>query len=72
VKTIELRSLLTEKEKQIEIPEDIEKAFDLWLEKRKKKTDVSKVKLLEIFYAGYVLSNTILREQYRNSQYDLI
>lgn len=68
MKTIELRSLLDGTNKEIDIPKDIEKAFDIWLEVRKKKSDISRLKLLEIFYAGYVLSNPIVREKYIQSE----
>jgi len=67
LKTIELRSLLDGTNKEIDIPKDIEKAFDIWLKVKKKKSDISKLKLLEIFYAGYVLSNPIVREKYIQS-----
>lgn len=67
MKTIELRSLLDGTNKEIDIPKDIEKAFDIWLKVKKKKSDISKLKLLEIFYAGYVLSNPIVREKYIQS-----
>lgn len=65
--TIEPRSLLTDLPKLISIPKEIEKVFDVWLNKTKQKTDISKIKLLEIFYAGYILSNPIARQEYINA-----
>ena len=63
MKTLELRALLDGKEKVIEIPAEIQKTFSVWKEKRKGEV----VDPLEIFYAGYVLSNPVLREQYKKS-----
>ncbi len=62
--TCELRRLLKDEVVPVTIPKDIEKVFDVWLEKRKDKNETSKIELLEIFYAGYVLANPVLREQY--------
>lgn len=62
--TCELRRLLKNEVVPVTIPKEIEKVFDVWLEKRKVKSDISKIKLLEIFYAGYILANPVLREQY--------
>ena len=63
MKTLELRALLEGKEKEIEIPTEIQKTFFVWKQKRKGEV----VDSLEIFYAGYVLSNPVLREQYKKS-----
>lgn len=62
MKTIELRSLLSGTNKEIDIPDEIQETFNIWLKKRN-----NKVEPLEIFYAGYILANPIVREQYRNS-----
>jgi len=63
MKTLELRALLDGKEKVIEIPVEIQKIYNLWKEKRGDEV----LNPLEIFYAGYVLSNPILRDKYRKS-----
>lgn len=63
MKTTEPRSLLTEVKKEITIPTEIENIFNNWY-KRIKKSE-NKIELLEIFYAGYILSNPVVREQYK-------
>lgn len=63
MKTLELRALLDGKEKVIEIPVEIQKIYNLWKEKRGDEV----LNPLEIFYAGYVLSNPMLRDKYRKS-----
>lgn len=64
MKTIELRSLLQEKEKIIDIPVEIIQAYNNW--KRKRKDDV--IQPEEIFYAGYIMSNPIVRQQYQQDK----
>ena len=64
MKTLELRSLLTGKEKVIDIPVEIQNAFEIW--KRKRKGDV--LDPLEIFYAGYIMSNPMVRDEYKKSE----
>lgn len=64
-KTLELRSLLTGVKKEINIPSDIEEAFNIWKELNKKVSD-SGIDELDSFYAGYILSNPIVREDYKN------
>lgn len=61
MKTLELQSLLKGEEKQIEIPVELQKVFETWKERRGDEV----LQPLEIFYAGYVLSNPVLRDQYR-------
>lgn len=63
MKTVELRSLLDGTNKEIDIPVEIAQAYSNWKEKR---TDV--VSPLEIFYAGYVMSNPIVREQFKKEK----
>ena len=60
MKTVELRSLLQGKEKVIDIPVEIIQAFNNWKEKRKNAV----IQPEEIFYAGYIMSNPIVRQQY--------
>ena len=64
MKTVELRSLLTNKPKEITIPGEIKNAFDIW----KKKINKENVEPLEIFYAGYILANPIVRDLYKESE----
>lgn len=66
MKTLEPRSLLTEVKKEITIPTEIENIFNNWY-KRIEKSE-NKVELLEIFYAGYILSNPVVREQYKEAE----
>lgn len=66
MKTLEPRSLLTEVKKEITIPTEIENIFNNWY-KRIKKSE-NKIELLEIFYAGYILSNPVVREQYKEAE----
>jgi hypothetical protein len=63
LRTIEPHSLLTGANKEITINHEIERAFNIWKDKRKN----DKLKPLEIFYAGYILANPIVREQYVKS-----
>lgn len=63
MKTVELRSLLDGTNKEIDIPVEIAQAYSNWKEKR---TDI--VDPLEIFYAGYVMSNPIVREQFKKEK----
>lgn len=64
MKTLELRALLNDQEKEIDIPIELIKVFNIWKEKRKD----SVLDPIEIFYAGYILSNPVVREQYRKSK----
>ena len=67
LRTIELRSLLNETNKEITINPEIEKAFNIWRDKMKKVDGFEEIKLLQSFYAGYILANPIVREQYIKS-----
>ena len=62
MKTIEIRSLL-DKPKEISIPAEIQRYFNLW----KCKRDLD-VKPLEIFYAGWVMSNPAVKELYNEHE----
>lgn len=64
MKTLELRALLNNVEKEIPISEEIQTVFNIWKKKRK-----GEVEPLEIFYAGYILANPIVREQYMKSEF---
>ena len=69
MKTIDVRSLIDESKsrKIIMIPENIQNIFELW---KKRITKIKKGNLneLEIFYAGYLLANPILREELDKSE----
>ena len=64
-KTLELRNLLSGVKKETNIPSDIEEVFNIWKELNKKVSD-SGISELDSFYAGYILSNPIVREDYKN------
>ena len=66
-KTIELRSLLKGPKKTIVISQDIEKAFKDWKEKRAGES----LEPLEIFYAGYVLANPMVRDLFKKNKCEL-
>lgn len=67
MKTIEVRSLLNGPKKQIVISPEIEKAFEDWKEKRAGEN----LEPLEIFYAGYILSNPMVRDLFKKDKYEL-
>lgn len=64
MKTVELRSLLQGKEKTIDIPAEVIQAYNNWKQKRK---DIV-IQPEEIFYAGYIMSNPIVRQQYQQDK----
>lgn len=66
MKTLELRSLLNGVKKEISIPSDIVEVFNIWKGLNKKVSD-SETSELDSFYAGYILSNPIVREDYKNA-----
>lgn len=67
MKTIELRSLLNGPKKKIVISPEIEKAFEDWKEKRAGEN----LEPLEIFYAGYILSNPMVRDLFKKNKCEL-
>ena len=62
MKTYEIRSLLNDEQKIINISPEIKNVFEVWLKKRK-NINVS-IEPVEIFYAGYVLSNPNVKDKY--------
>ena len=70
MRTPELRRLLENEILTIEIPENIENFFNAYCKKRK-KVDGKDIEPLEFFYAGYILSNPIIREKFMK-EYNLI
>ena len=70
MKTVEPRSLLSDCKKEIVIPSEIESAFNNWLKRIRRvkcKNRNQKIEALEIFYAGYILSNPVVRDQYKEA-----
>lgn len=70
MKTPELRRLLENEILKIEIPENIETFFKAYCIKRT-DVDIKSIEPLEFFYAGYILSNPIVREEFLK-EYNLI
>lgn len=64
MKTIEVRSLLTNKKVEIQISIDMNEIFKIWKILREESYNKS-IELEEAFYAGYVLANPQVREQYK-------
>lgn len=62
--TLEIRGLLENKARLVNIPVELQEVFETWKELRKKSynKDVSEI---EIFYAGYVLANPVVKEKYK-------
>ena len=59
MKTLDVRKLVEGKKVEILIPEKILEIYSIWKLKRGGEPEP-----LEIFYAGYILSNPMIREQY--------
>lgn len=74
MKTVEVRSLLVNdihEKKEVTIPKDIENTFNNWLNRIRKikcKNSNEKIEPLEIFYAGYVLANPVVRDPIQRSR----
>lgn len=64
MKTIEILGLLEKKEKVIDIPVEVVQAFRNW--KKRRNDDVLSNE--EIFYAGYVMANPVVREKYKKAE----
>lgn len=64
MKTIEVRSLLADKKVEIQISADINETFKIWKILREESYNKS-IELEEAFYAGYILANPQVREQYK-------
>lgn len=69
VKTIDIRTLINKSDvkRTILIPQNIKNIFEIW---KKRISDVNPNELneLEIFYAGYLLANPMLREELDKSE----
>ena len=64
MKTFELRHLAEDIKIQIDIPLGVQEAYQVW----KEKTAGEKIEPLEIFYAGYILSNPAVREKFKKEK----
>jgi hypothetical protein len=64
MKAIEPRGLLIGQVHEFEVPSELQQVFNVWKKIRLENCD-KKINELEIFYVGYVLSNSIVREQYK-------
>lgn len=61
MKAIEIRSLLINKNVEIQIPVDVIDVFNIWKHLRKDHN----LSFEEVFYVGYILSNPIVRDKYK-------
>lgn len=59
MKTLDVRKLIEGKAVEILIPEKITEIYSIWKSKLNRNPEP-----LEIFYAGYILSNPMVREKY--------
>lgn len=64
MKTVEVRSLLSDKTREVKVEEQFQNAFKTWYELFIKRTNKEPT-LLDVFYAGYVLSNPNVRDLFR-------
>ena len=64
MQTIEVRSLLNDDTREINIEEPIRNTFRTWYELFVKRTNREPT-LIDVFYAGYVLSNPSVRSLFR-------
>ena len=64
MKTIEVRSLTNENLREIRIEEPINKSFKTWYDLFVKRTHKEPT-LIDVFYAGYILSNPNVRDLFR-------
>lgn len=69
MKTIDIRTLINKNDvkRKILIPQNIKNIFEIW-KKRIKDVNPNDPNELEIFYAGYLLSNPMLREEFDKSE----
>lgn len=64
MQTVEVRSLLNEDIREIKVEESMTSIFRTWYELFVKKTNREPT-LMDVFYAGYVLSNPNVRNNFR-------
>lgn len=64
MKTFELRNLASGTLKEIDVSAEITMCFNSWKEKFEKETS-RQPNEMDFFYAGYILSNPMVRDKYR-------
>lgn len=64
MQTVEVRSLLNESIREIKVEEAMLNVFKTWHEMFVKKTNREPI-AIDIFYAGYILSNPNVRDLFR-------
>jgi len=64
MQTIELRSLLDGTNKKITIPKELGEIFEDWKAKRAGED----IQPLEIFYAGYILANPMVKDLFKKDK----
>ena len=67
MKTIEPRSLLTDLPLMIDISSDLINVFMIWKNKFEEKTG-RVPNNMDYMYAGYILSNPVVRDQYKEAE----
>ena len=66
-KTTEPRSLLDKKTREIEISECLTDIFRNWYKRFTSRTN-EEPRLIDVFYAGYVFSNPVVRDKYKEAE----
>ena len=64
MKVVEVRSLLSEKPREVEVDSCLTDVFKSWREKFISKMSREPA-LIDVFYAGYILSNPNVREMFK-------
>ncbi len=67
MKTIEVRSLLQENVKEVQVDETFVNNFKTWYDKFVERTNREPT-LIDVFYAGYILANPNVREMFKNTK----
>lgn len=67
MKTVETRSLLEESSKVIDIDSNLIDVFDYWKKKFKERTG-KEPNDMDCMYAGYILSNPVVRAKYKEAK----
>ena len=67
MKTVETRSLLEESSKVIDIDSNLIDVFDYWKKKFKERTG-REPNNMDCMYAGYILSNPVVHDQYKKAK----
>lgn len=64
MKVVEVRSLLNEKIREVEIDNSLTDIFKSWYEKFISRTNREPT-LIDVFYSGYVIANPSVREMFK-------